>query len=337
MKTLSSDGALAEVETCFSTFRAQHRQQNFGAACDAFKRAVSAAPAIGFRYFIARASGEVAECARRTRRTSALVEWLDGMLPEHPDMHIPVDYDPDLIRRVVDLREANIAKGLPSVAVVTQGKAATVPVANIFNSGFNLPSFAYSLVMEEVIDSWARDYARGGACYATHLEPTRKNVERMKRAGISRVVVHVRDPRQSVLSLLHHVTMYPDQLVALASTRFDSMPVSEQLKELMGFYIDRVQWIRGWMEAEDELNILFSTFEDFVRDRTAFIRRYIDYYGGHEEHFSWENATIAHRGVDQHFRAGRIDEWREVFSASDAEFLTGCIPRAMKERFRWPD
>ena len=259
------------------------------------------------------------------------------MLSSYPDMHIPVDYDPEAIRRIVDLREGNIAKGLPSVVHVTQGKSASIPVANIFNSGFDLPSFMYSLVTEDVIESWATDFARGGACYSTHLRPQRVSIDRLKRAGIKKVIVHVRDPRQAMLSMVHHVTMYPDQLPGLARSGFGNLAIADQIDEMTGFFIDRILWIQGWLDAESDLDILFSTFEDFVHNRDAFTRRYIAYYGDHEEHFSWQDAMQAHQGTDQHFRSGRIDEWREVFPKREAEFLTTCIPREMRERFNWFD
>jgi Sulfotransferase domain len=325
--------ALPYVEQCFVEFQAQYKHQNFGNAFDAFVQAIWADPAIAFRYFMVRASGELDACLGRTLRAPEIGD----LLAEHPDMHLLVDYDPELISRLVDLRESNIAKGLPSMVVVTQGKSASIPIANIFNSGFNLPSFAYSLSTLEVIESWARDYARGGACYTTHLLPKPHNIQRFKQAGIRKVIVHVRDPRQSILSMMHHVTRYPDQLVALARSKFDERATSEQIGALMEFYVSSIRWIQGWINAEAELDIMFSTFEDFARDRTAFTRRYIEFYGGHEEHFSWDNAMHAHAGTDQHFRSGLVDEWRSVFPPGDAQQLTACIPKAMRDRFGWPD
>jgi hypothetical protein len=328
---------LPEVERLFSDFQTKFQQQNYGAACDTFVQAVNVDPSIGFRYFIARASGSVGACARITRRTREIVRWLDGLLSNHPNMHVLVDYDPDFLRRMVSLREENIAKGLPSVVLVTQGKAASIPVANIFNSGFHLPSVMYSFVAEEVVENWASDFARGGACYTTHLYPKRVNIERLKQAGIKKVIVHVRDPRQTVLSMVHHVTMYPDQLPWLSRNDFGNLAIADQLSELTEFFIGRVLWIQGWLDAESELDILFSTFEDFVSDRNAFTRRYLDYYGDHEQHFSWQNAIQAQHGRDQHFRSGRTDEWRGVFPRREAEFLTTCIPKAMRERFNWSE
>jgi len=317
----------------FGEFEAHYRQQNFGAAVDAFARALQVAPGRAFRHFMTLASGPLARTVGVTRRTDEVIAVLNGLLADHPHMHLLAHDDAVLIARLVALRESNIAKGLPSIAVLTQGKSASIPVANIFNSGFKLPSFAYSLATLAVIDSFARDFARGGACYSTHLEPTTANVRRLKAAGIDKVIVHVRDPRQSLLSMVHHVTRYPDQMPELARSNFHECPIDEQIDCMIGFYFSRINWIQGWLEAESELNILFSTFEDFVLDRTAFTRRCLAFYG-HEDNFSCDDAMNA--DGDQHFRLGRTDEWREVFPKAKAEFLTSIIPTAILERFGWP-
>src|SRR5262249_60039065 len=120
---------------------------------------------------------------------------------------------------------------------------------------FNLPSFCYSLVSLEVVESWARDYARGGACHSSHLQPTPENVARLKRCGIDKLIVHVRDPRQALLSLMHHVTPYP---------RGPEGPLDQRIETAADDYLASIRWIEGWLDAEDEIRILFSRFEDFV-------------------------------------------------------------------------
>jgi len=322
-----------DIGRYFADFESQYRRQNFGAACDAFVEAIRAHPESAFRHFMTRASGPLARCAHVTCRTAELVTLLDGLLTDYPNMHLLADDDPTQVQRLVELREAKISKGLPSIVVVTQGKSASSPVANIFNSGFELPSFAYSLGLLQVIESFARDFARGGACYSTHLEPTQENIRRLKAAGIDKVIVHLRDPRQSLLSMLHHVVRYPDEMPELARSKFHERPVADRIDHLLAFFFSRLNWIQGWIDAESELDIMFSTFEDFVRDRPAFTRRYLEFYGGHDEHFSWDNAMNA--GGDHRFRTGRIDEWREVFPSKRAEFLTAVIPTPMRNRFGW--
>jgi hypothetical protein len=328
---------LTYIEKQFCDFQAAYANQNYGLATDAFVGALWANPGIAYRYFVARSSAAVGTCLIETARVSEIANWLDGIFADFSDMHLLTDYDPNLIRRLVDLREENVVRGLPSIVLAAQGKSGSVSIANIFNSGFNLPSFAYSLINLEVVDSWARDYARGGACYTTHLLPETINIERLKRAGLQKVIVHVRDPRQALLSFLHHISAYPDQFPAIAQRGLRDLDMSAQLSKLSPFYFSYIRWIQGWIDAEHEIDILFSTFEDFIRDRRTFIERYIEYYGGHLGHFSWENATNQHAGVDYHFRAGLRDEWRVVFAPRDAERLTALLPLSIRERFGWGD
>lgn len=328
---------LAFVVARFRDLQAANLAQDFGSACDAFVDAVTAAPDIGFRYFMTRASAPVANALRETGRASEVVATLDGLLTEHPNMHLLVDYDPDLIHTFTALRDSNIRKGLPSIILVTQAKSASISVGNIFHLGFNLPSFVYSLANIEVIQNWVCDYARGGACYVTHLDPSERNTDRIRRAGIDRVIVHVRDPRQSLLSMIHHVSRYQDDLPQLSKNGFNTGSMSAQIAELMNSYISWIQWIQGWMDAENRLTVLFSTFEDFVRDRAAFIKRYVEFYGVSGEHFSFESATRTYEEVDHHFRTGLIDEWREVFPPRETELLSASIPAAMKQQFGWTD
>jgi hypothetical protein len=93
-------------------------------------------------------------------------------MSEYSDINTLCDQSPGAASRARKLRAENIEKGLPSIAVATIGKAGTVSVASIFNSGFELPGFAYSLIDLGVIESWARDFTRGDAFYTTHLRPT---------------------------------------------------------------------------------------------------------------------------------------------------------------------
>ena len=327
---------MQQIAECFEQFQRAYRAQNYGIACERFADGLTKDAAKAYRYFVARASGAVNSAIRHTGRSAEFTAWLDALLAEHPSMNLLCGDEPDVVQRLHDLRVSHIEKGLPSVALITVGKAASVSVANIFNSGFNLPSVAYSLVTLEVIESWARDYTRGGACYTTHLRPTAQNVMRLKRSGIEKLIVHVRDPRQTLLSMSHHLSLYPDQHVTL-SKQAKTLSISERTDELLDFYFSRIQWIAGWMEAESELNVLFSTFEQFVSDQKAFIERYLDFYGASIEYFSYENATKRHQGIDYHFRKGAISEWRDVLPAKQIAYLSNCIPKEMKERFGWPE
>lgn len=325
------------VHQCFERFRIAYQQQNYGVACDAMVQALKADAGVAYPYFITRASAAMRTTLVETGKAAEIAAWLDGLLPQHPHMNLVYDGSPEQVQRVLELRTANIARGLPSIVLVTLPKSASVSVARIFNSGFNLPSFSYSLITLEVINSWARDYARGGACYTTHLEPYPHNVARLKRAGIGKIIVHVRDPRQHLLSLMHHMVRYPDDLPAFARHDLDREPMARQINRVLPFYVDAIRWIQGWIDAEAEIEMMFSTFESFVVEREAFIERYIEFYGGPRDCFSYENAVAEHVGTDYHFRSGQIDEWQTVFPAEQAKRLSNWLPAELKHRFGWRD
>ena len=101
--------------------------------------------------------------------------------------------------------------------------------------------------------------------------------------------------------------------------------------------MDAIRWIQGWIDAEAEIEVLFSTFESFVTDKRSFTERYLEFYRGPRECFSYENALTDHAGTDYHFRSGQIDEWRTVFPAQQASRLSHWLPDAFKQRFGWPD
>src|SRR5258708_24955704 len=113
------------------------------------------------------------------------------------------------------------------------------------------------------------------------------------------------------------------------------MEVSAEVSVLFGNYISSLCWIQGWLDAASELDILFWNFEDFIRDRKAFTERYIEFYGGHREHFSWDDAINQQPNTDYHLRVGLADEWRGVFSLPVAERLNSYLSASMRDRFGW--
>jgi len=321
----------------FEQFKYCYQAHNYGAACDHFTIALRVDVGSAFRYFMTRASYALARTLQVTQSAEDVAAWLDPMLAQRPDIALLCDDDPSEVKRLLDLRQSNIDKGLPSVVLVTQPKSGSVSVGGIFNSGFNLPSFAYSLVNLEVMENWARDYVRGGACWVTHLLPKPRNVARLKRAGVSKIIVHVRDPRQSFLSWLHHKSRYLDEFPESAQRTLAMRSKAELLDELFDDYVSSIRWIEGWLDAEAEITVLFSTFEDFLQDREKFIKRYLEFYGGQAEHFSLDRAVTRQAGTDYHFRLGRSDEWRDVFPVAASKRLTAWLPESLRRRFNWPD
>lgn len=323
----------------FVTFRNAYARQDYAGAATVFEQALESDPGWAFRYFVSYASGALAESLKECSiRSTEIVQRLDALLVDQPYIHyLGHPADPSVIQRVIQQRNTNLDNGLPSMLIVPQAKSASTSVSAIFNSGFNLPSICYSLINLDIIDSWMTDYARGGACYVTHLIPSTKKVAQIKRAGIDRMIVHVRDPRQALVSIVHHLDRYPDQLPEFRGLAAEGRTISEQAQKVIDLYHNSISWISGWVDAERDVEILFSTHEQFVRNRAAFVERYLDFYGADCRFFSYENALAQQAGTDYHFRSGRTDEWRDVLEPALADQLSAMLPERLKSKFGWPD
>jgi hypothetical protein len=321
----------------FTLFQETFALGQYAAASEIFEEALGRDPGGAFRHFVAYASGSLIQALNRGGRKTEILRRLDALTGEEPHVHYLANPDdPNSLQFVIALREANLDKGLPSMLLVPQGKSASVAVSAIFNSGFSLPSVCYSLVHMDIIDSWAADYARGGACYATHLLPSAEKVAQLKKAGINRMIVHVRDPRQALISVVHHFDSYPDQMPELRA-RAVGATVNERARKAIAFFRDTIQWISGWVDAEKDMEILFSTHEQFVVNKEEFVERYLDFYGADRKHFSYKNALSQQEGTDYHFRVGKTDEWRQVLEPAFADQISAMLPDKLKAKFGWPD
>lgn len=231
------------------------------------------------------------------------------------------------------MREASIEKGLPSCLFVPMAKSGSISVGAILNSGFSLVSMTYGL---RVIPSWAREYNKGGACHATHLIGTDENISRLIDAGITKAIVHVRDPRQVILSLVHHKVKYERTFDEVRKYSYVDMPLPEKVDFVFKNNWEKIiEWIELWVEASKRMEITFTTFEDFVTDKDRFIRKVLDAYGGPRDYFDYDAAITQRSGTDYHLRKGLTDEWREAFTPAQYEFANETMPEHFFEMFGW--
>lgn len=326
-----------QIEDSVNLFQETYEEKEFSAAVDIFLDALKRYPTCAYRHFVIHGSGQLSETLAVTNRISEVAQVMNDMFPANPYMHVLNLGGDENTMAINRLRQENMDKGLPSILLVTQGKSGSVSVSNIFNSGFHLPSVSYALVNQRVVPNWARDYMRGGACHVTHLVPYADQAQLLKEGGVDRLFVHVRDPRQTLVSLVHHLDKYPQQLGRLREKATGGASVSEKAIRVMPFYNNAIRWIDGWVKLSKEIPVTFTTFEDMVADWESFVERYVDMYGGPREYFSMENAAPHRDGTDYHFREGRPDEWMEVFSQEERKLLSGMLPDQLKDRFNWPE
>jgi hypothetical protein len=337
ISTKSIDRHAQRADTWLSAAKVEFEFDRLSNCYEFLCRALKLDPRGTLQALIRDFSSQFAGTVHNLGKEDELADWIAD-LSGHDDINlIPPRPTPESLHATRNLRATAIARGLPSALLITQAKSASVSVGNIFSSGFELPTALYSLVNVRVVASWLDNFLLGGASYVTHLRPTERNIDLLRRGKAKNIIVHVRDPRQQIISWLNHYRRYPEQLGKSDRgklTQGDERAIFSYVMDEI-FVPNMIGWIDGWYKARKTLGLNFSTFEEFVRDRRKFTERLIAIYGGDTRYFNAANALTDHAGIDYHKRLGLIDEWRTVLNRKQIDEINRLMPSHFWSAFGW--
>jgi hypothetical protein len=308
----------------------------FSESYDCLQRALAVDTPATLHTVVREWSAQLCGVLTYTDKTDELAAWLTARHSDCPGLNlVPGRPAPDALYAVRRSREIALDRGLPPFTFVAGSKSATATVTNIVTSGFELPTVLHSIVYMRVIAPWLKDFLRGGSSYTTHLLPSAENIGRLVAGGVKRLIVHVRDPRQQLVSFIEHIRRFPREVPPKMReiVRRDPRAVIEAAIE--DFFLPRVAWVDGWAKARYRLDIRFTTFEEFVRDPRAFVDRLVALYGGDTRWFNRAFALHEPATVDFHRRRGETDEWRRLLDSAQTERVNVQIPNELWSLFGW--
>lgn len=274
--------------------------------------------------------------AERLDRAREIVAGLD--LPVNP-----LRLDPDAFAR---RRGAARRKGLPPILINTIPKSASESIWNRLAEGLGMAQCHLSIGLFPhcvAVPHRVQELAGGGIISKEHLAPTADNVATLRAAGIDRLVVHLRDPRQTTLSWAHFVRDDISKTL-LGPLWRQSCPPAKVLnggfEGLLDWCIDHylplaVDFMQGWRRIHDDpdqpIQVLFQTFEGFRTDPDGYFARTLAFY-------DIDPATFARdaEAKDVHLRKGSLDEWREVYSRDQQTRAARIVGPDLLEAFGWP-
>jgi hypothetical protein len=79
--------------------------------------------------------------------------------------------------------------------------------------------------------------------------------------------------------------------------------------------------------------VFVTTYEELHGQDERFVGDIIERFCGTRP----PQINLPVKDMSSHFRSGRRDEWREVFSAEQIERATAAIGPRLRERFGWND
>lgn len=241
-------------------------------------------------------------------------------------------------------RKAKMA-GLPSILMTAIPKSASESLWNALAEGLGLAQSHVSIGLFPdccLVPYRLRDLATGGVIAKEHIAPNEHNIAMLKEAGIDHLLVHLRDPRQALLSWAHFVRDDVSRRM-LAPIWRKTVPPARLLDRSLHDVIDwcfehylplLIDFAEGWHRQEDNgdsgLKVHCLTFETFVLDRDRYLADVLKFF-----ELDSGNLTSGGRGATVHWRRGRIDEWRMMFSAAQLQQASDALPGSLSARFGW--
>ncbi|MGH6792431.1 MAG: hypothetical protein ACRECF_06810 [Methyloceanibacter sp.] len=176
------------------------------------------------------------------------------------------------------------------------------------------------------------DFQRGGMIAMAHYQGDKANLRQLGSYGITKVVVHTRDPRACLWSWLYYYRQRPDRFFPdpVAREAFFRQSDAEQLDYHIDHYFQNsLDWLTEWDAAirDQAIEVLLTRYRDFA-DNEALFGRILDFYG--------IDAEVVPRTV-RHPVQVRLPrtEWRERMPPHINDRITAMIPDALWRRFGW--
>ncbi|MBB6252274.1 tetratricopeptide repeat protein [Nitrospirillum iridis] len=288
-------------------------------------------------------------CLAASGRLNDLIALCDRVQRRHPSIpiHLLPHARPSGLEAAHQRQQERKRAGMPAVLLNTLPKSGSMFLQEVLARSFDLPTSTIAIsdhaLTDQVVHGWATQLAQGGALSQEHLPGTPAVEQALLAAGLDKIIVHVRDPRQTMLSTLHHFSREYRLCLEIHKpflpANYPGLPFEEQAEFMLEHYFAKeVEWIVGWTRIVDSgspLKVLFSTYEESVSNVPAFFARACKFY-------DLEGAsTVALAEVAPsaalHFREGRKDEWRTAFRQEQQDRMRALMPDALMDRFGWYD
>ena len=177
--------------------------------------------------------------------------------------------------------------------------------------------------------------------FKTHLNPTEKNLEILKKNNINKVLVTYRDLRDVALARYHRLLKFPkksDPNYLEFDKQYKNISKSEGINDCIKVVSnDFVQWIFGWLEISKKRDnfVLFCRFEDLIQEPKLEFKKILKFYEieldnsiideiveftkGKSMEENFKDEKFLPWALSSNFRSGRIGGWKEEFDSSNID------------------
>jgi hypothetical protein len=214
-------------------------------------------------------------------------------------------------------------RGLPTFLLASMPRSASVSFTQSIAALLDIPVIRISVgevPNYHLVPNWLNLVSSGGAILHDHFSASASNIETMKKGGVKKVMVLVRDPRAAAFSFAHlsqpHSKAAHEQLtLSLLADRF--LPWLARWQRAARFGEVGVKWISSTAVRSDISASWLEIAQMFIEDYPA-LEPYM------ERPLGMVRANYQH-GDDQ--------RWRKETSAATQEQMWAAIPPDIADEF----
>ena len=233
---------------------------------------------------------------------------------------------------------------IPPILINSLMRSGSTFLENALARGLGLPMYDYS--NGEVWPNRAVDPSALVACVEDHglsrqhVFPYQDNLPLLER-HYPKIILHVRDPRQALLSYVHYCEE-PDikgELLekAVLGEDYYAMPLSKKIDWQIEHYFDSlIRWIEEWVDVADNgkasSQFLFTTFEALKDCPQKTFDRILDFYGIDRVRFIPPPSSDQ---LEVPKRKAQKDEWRSQFTEEQCKRVDEKLSDFFLAEFGW--
>jgi Sulfotransferase domain len=259
-----------------------------------------------------------------------------------------------------ELRERLPAETSGRLTVISLPKSATVYVLRSIETTLSAVHHRVTCpsgnIRDDIIAKNLFEFARQRCAVAgDHAPATERNLHLLAAAGIERIVLMVRDPRDALVSWWRHLERADKRNAAweaahyassgLMSAGYHDLTAEEKLADLTEKMFPAMQeWLAGWVVVIDQdprFTIHVVRYEDFVENQRTILRGMYRFFG-----YDIEPTLPPREGPAQllsagihtftHFRRGVVGSHQDEMPTHLRERMHELIDSRVFDRFGWP-
>jgi len=218
--------------------------------------------------------------------------------------------------------------GMP-MSATTWVKNMCARIPGYFSRPMPMP---YEIAIKQDIDDSAfnKNPKYGFSLYKTHLNPSKENLDCLRRNKINKIVVTYRDPRDVIISRYYRLLDFPKLKGEPHYADYKKMGKEKSISHSIEVVsIGYINWIRGWIDYQknNENNCLLIKFEDLRLETISQFQKLLSFYeinlskeqidnivnqskGKKTVQENMKQAKLLPFGLASNFRKGEIGNWK---------------------------